>query len=177
MQHVRHLLLTALATAIVIMTGCAYQVQHLTPAEQTAFRSYSKVMTSPHIYTYLAKATPAERDAYLNEIGVQQRFQALEPQDRESVLAGFPRKGMSAEAMLFLWGKPYDEFGYAGHHEYWHYLGSTFELAASGNQYGHLGTIVEVFLVDGRVEWWFETTDSDIEKGGDEDQDFERERR
>jgi hypothetical protein len=89
---------------IVILTGCASPTrgQPLSPAEQAEFAIYRKVMTPAQTRTYLAKATPAERTAYLQESGLAQRFQALDPHDREAVQHGFLRKGMSAEALQFV---------------------------------------------------------------------------
>jgi hypothetical protein len=114
-------------------------------------------MTGAQIWTYLAKGTAAERAAYLEKIGITQRFQALDPQDREAVLAGtVPRKGMRADALRFLWGQPYYSKGLPGYYEYWYYLGPFMELGAHGNVYSKAGVQVEVYLVAGRVDSWIE---------------------
>jgi hypothetical protein len=156
---------------IVVLTGCTYQaaIQQLPPAERATFRVYSKVMTSAQARTYVTKESATARAAYLEKIGITQRFQALNPQDRETILAGFPMKGMSAEALRLLWGRPSYTDTYPGHYEQWYYLGSIFSLAEYGNSLTELGTIVVVDLVNGQVDGWLETTDSDIENGGDED--------
>src|SRR5690349_3288533 len=82
-----------------LLAGCTYNydaaVQQLSPAEQTEFAIYRQVMTGAQTRTYLAKASAAERTAYLSEIGLAQRFQRLDPQDREAVRSGAPRVGMS----------------------------------------------------------------------------------
>ena len=164
MKRMRQFLrFTGVVGAVVVITGCAYDaaVQRLAPAEQAEFRANSKIMTSTQARTYLAKATAAERAAYLKEVGITQRFQRLEPQDREAVLAGFPREGMSAEAMRFLWGEPYYTEGWTGRWEHWFYLGSSLSLADYGNDYSSGGTMVDVYLVDGRVVWWLEFVPSD----------------
>ena len=97
-------------------------------------------MTWAQERAYLAKKTAAERTAYLYEIGLAQRFQALDPLDQETVRYGWPRRGMSAEALLFVWGEPYYTAGDARRSAHWYYLGSSMELAAHGNQYQILGT-------------------------------------
>jgi hypothetical protein len=111
----------------------------------------------------------AERTAYLNQIGIVQRFQALDAQDREVVLTGYaPRKGMSAEALRFLWGAPYARKGQTERYEYWYYLGPLMNLAAHGNVYSKTGVHVEVYVVAGRVDSWIEfapSNDSD-DSGG-----------
>jgi hypothetical protein len=91
---------------IAMLTGCASPAKGrpLSPAEQAEFAIYRKVMTPAQTRTYLAKATAAERTAYLQESGLAQRFQALDPPDREAVQHGFLRKGMSADALRFVWG-------------------------------------------------------------------------
>src|SRR3989441_8815939 len=99
----------------VLLTGCMYNydaaVGQLSPAEQAEFSLYRQVMTGAQTRTYLAKASAAERTAYLSAIGLAQRFQRLDPQDRETVQSGAPRVGMSAEALRFVWGDPADTAG------------------------------------------------------------------
>jgi hypothetical protein len=155
-----------------LLSGCAYQaaVNRLSPDEQAVFRAHSKVMSNRQARTYLAKATPTERAIYLQEIGTAQRFAALNSEDQASVLAGYIRKGMSADAVRFLWGEPAYTAGYTGHYERWIYAGSALDLAESGNHYRDAGTRVEVQLTDGLVDWWFEgVPDSDDDAGEAED--------
>lgn len=144
-------------------TGCASPalVQRLSPPEQVEFFLYRKVMTWAQERAYLAKTTAAERTAYLREIGLTQRFQALDPLDQEAIRAGWPRPGMSADALRFLWGEPYYTAGDAKRYAHWYYLGSSLELAERGNQYRHFGNQVDVYLVDGRVVGWVDYAPSD----------------
>jgi len=160
MRHVRQVLRYAgVMVAMVVLSGCTYEaaVRQLPPPERTAFYTYHKVMTAGQVRGYLAKQTTAERAAYLEAIGVTQRFQALDAQDREAVLASQPpAKGMSADALRFLWGKPAYTKGHTGHYEYWYYLGPFMELAQYGNVYSKAGVQVEVYVVAGRVDSWIE---------------------
>src|SRR5262249_18703346 len=149
----------ALLGLIIALTGCTYAaIQRLSPAEQAEFHLYGKVMTGAQERAYLAKASAAERTAYLREIGLVQRFQALDPLDRDAVLGGVPRVGMSAEALLFLWGDPYYTAGDAQRYAHWYYLGSSLALAVSGNQYRQSSSRVDVYLVDGHVVGWVDYT-------------------
>jgi len=144
-----------LLATIVVGTGCTYAaLQKLSLDEQTEFHTYRKVMTAVQERAYLAKTTAAERTAYLSDIGLVQRFQALDPLDRDAVLGGVPRPGMSAEALQFLWGSPYYTAGEASRYAHWFYLGSSFALAEYGNQYRNFGNRVNVYLVDGHVVGW-----------------------
>ena len=152
--------------SIIPLSGCTYAaIQKLSLDEQAEFHIYQKVMTPSQERTYLAKTTAAERTAYLREIGLVQRFQALDPIDREAVLGGGPRVGMSAEALLFLWGTPYYKSGDASRYAHWYYLGSSFDLASSGNQYTGSGTRVDVYLVAGKVVGWVDYAPSDESPG------------
>src|SRR6266436_179031 len=106
LQHVSHWVGVLLVSSVAC-TGCTYAaLRNLSPDERAEFHTYSKVMTTAQEHTSLAKLTAAERTAYLGAIGLVQRFQALDPLDRDAVLGGVPRQGMSAEVLLFLWGAP-----------------------------------------------------------------------
>ena len=120
---------------IVMLAGCASSTKgrSLSPAERTEFAIYRKVMTPAQTRTYLAKATAAERTAYLHESGLAQRFQALDPYDREAVQHGFLRKGMSADALRFVWGEPATMQGEVRRAAQWHYVGALHALTAYGN--------------------------------------------
>jgi hypothetical protein len=154
---------------LAVLTGCAYDqaVNRLSPEERNAFQAYRKVMHGLQARTYLSKPSASERSAYLREIGIQQRFAALEPQDRESVLNGFIRKGMSAEALHFLWGTPQHTSGSAGEWEYWLYRGYASDLWEDGNQYSEASSQVRVYLVDNQVEWWSQEIPESHDDSGD----------
>jgi hypothetical protein len=158
----------ALLGAIVVLTSCTYDaaIRHLSPAEQSELYTYRNVMTGAQEHTYLAKATAAERTAYLSEIGLVQRFQALDPLDRETVKGGLPRVGMSAEALLFVWGEPYYTNGDARRYAHWYYLGSSFGRGNSDYFYRGFGNRVDVYLVAGKVVGWVDVAPSIEENQG-----------
>jgi hypothetical protein len=162
-----------IVSVLMVLVGCAQQaaIRRLPPTEQQEFRAYRKVMTAKQVRTYLARETTTARAAYLDEIGVTDRFQALTEQDRESVLAGYIRKGMSAEALHFLWGDPYYTKGRPGHYEHWFYLGSSLALAETGNQRYNFGSQVRVTMVNGQVDDWLDFIpshdDDDSDSKGD----------
>ena len=154
---------------IVALTGCAYDaaVGQMSLAEQAEFHIYKKVMTSAQARAYLAKASAAERTAYLREVGLAQRFEALDPLDRAAVQSGFPRVGMSAEALRFVWGEPYYTEGDVRRSAHWHYLGSSLALGASGNQYSNFGNRVDVYIVAGKIMGWVDYAPSTQEQDND----------
>src|SRR6266704_1698731 len=152
------ILWTSVLTGIMIaLTGCTYNydaaVLQLSPAEQAEFSTYRQVMTAAQTRTYLAKASAAERTAYLSEIGLAQRFQRLDPLDREAVQSGAPRVGMSAEALRFVWGEPADTAGDARYYARWHYFGSSLGRSTHYHPW-ETSNRVEVYLAKGKVLGW-----------------------
>jgi hypothetical protein len=143
-----------------LLRGCIYNydaaVERLSPAEQTEFSIYRYIMTGAQTRTYLTKATAAERTAYLSQIGLVQRFQRLDPTDRDTVLSGSPRVGMSAEALLFVWGEPVDWAGDAQRSSRWHYMGSSLWRTPNYHPW-EASNRVEVYLVNGKVMGWVDT--------------------
>ncbi len=154
---------------LVVLIGCTYDaaIQRLSLAEQTEFYTYRQVMTPAQVRTYLAKGTAAERTAYLSQVGLAQRFQALDPVDRNTVLNGMPRTGMSAEALRFIWGDPAYTAGNARRYAHWHYLGSSFSRGTYGNPSWGFGNRVDVYLVDGKVVGWVDEVPSDPGDSGE----------
>jgi hypothetical protein len=159
---------TALGLVLLVgLTACSYDaaLRRLSPAEQSEWSLYRHRMTGVQAWTYLAKASAAERTAYLRAIGLPQRFAALDPLDQQAVRNGWPRVGISAEALLFVWGEPEYTEGDAQRSAHWHYLGSSLALGASGNQSTNFGSRVDVYLTDGKVVGWVDGARPDDEKG------------
>ena len=149
--------------SIMTLSGCTSAAMHLLALdEQAEFHRYQKVMTPSQERDDLPKATAAERTAYRSEIGLAQRFQALDPLDREAVLRGLPRVGMRAEAFLFLWGSPYSTAGDASRYAHWSSLGASLGLADDGHQDYTSGHRVDVSLVAGQVTGGVDAIPSDI---------------
>jgi hypothetical protein len=172
MRYGRQLLgwVGVLLGTLMVLTGCTYNydatVRQLSLPEQAEFHTYRKIMTASQTRTYLAKTSAAERTAYLQEIGLVQRFQRLDPSDRETVQSGFPRVGMSAEALRFVWGEPEYTEGDARRYAHWYYLGSSLTLGEYGNRYINSGgSRVDVYLVNGKVEGWVDGPRTNDEKG------------
>lgn len=157
MNQVRRFLrYSGLVSAIVVLTSYVPGATHpgLGPPEETEFHTYIQVMTPGQGRTYLAKANATERTAYLRTLGLVQRFEALDSLDRETVQVGkYPRVGMSAAALRFLWGEPLYTTGDPTQSAHWYYMGSSFSLADRGNDYGG-GMLTDVYFADGRVAGW-----------------------
>jgi hypothetical protein len=145
-----------LLIALVGLTACTYDaaIRQLSPAEQSELSLYHQRMTWWQERTYLTKASATERTAYLRQLGFVQRFEALDPLDQQAVRSGWPRVGMRAEALLFVWGEPYDRDGEARRSAHWHYLGSSFGRGHSHASLGGFGHRVDVYLADGKLVGW-----------------------
>ena len=150
-----------LLVALLGLTACTYDaaLRQLSPSEQAEFALWQE-------HTYLAKASAAARTAYLRELGLVQRFQALAPVDQEAVRSGWPRVGMSAEALRFVWGEPYDTAGDARRSAHWHYLGSSLGRHPAGNPRWGFGNRVDVYLEAGKVVGWVDAVLSTSANGG-----------
>lgn len=162
--------LGVLLGTLMMLTGCTLNydaaLRQMSLPEQSEFHTYRKVMSASQTRTYLAKTSAAERTAYLQQIGLVQRFQSLDPHDRDTVQSGFPRVGMGAEALLFVWGEPEYRDGDARRSAHWFYLGSSLALGAYGNRYGTSGgSQVDVYLVDGKVRGWVDGPLTNDDKG------------
>ena len=157
-MRVRHRIGELLSVTLIIFAGCTGQhsYQHLPTTEQELYRAYSQVMTPAQSKTYLSLSTVAEREAFARDIGVAQKLDALSPEERQAVLYGDVFKGMSGQALRFVWGDPCREEGPPAHRK-WYYHGPVFSLPQAGwNCSGDVDTITEVQLVNGKVEWWAE---------------------
>jgi hypothetical protein len=154
--------------SMVMLAGCTYDaaIQRLSPAEQAEFSTYRYVMTTGQIHTYVAQPTAAARTAYLHELGLVQRFQALDPLDQAAIQSGAPRVGMSADALRFLWGEPYNTAGDARRYAHGYYLGSSFNRSSSGYHPWDFGTRVDVYLVAGKVVGWVDVPQGAIGMSG-----------
>jgi hypothetical protein len=156
---------TGLLGILLVLTSCTATydtaLRALLPAEQAEFSTYRQVMTGAQARTYLAKASAAERTAYLSAFGVVQRWQRLDPLDREAVQSGAPRVGMSADALRFVWGDPAATAGDARQYARWHYLGSSLGRSQQYHPWD-FGNRVEVYLAKGKVVGWVDTVPEDF---------------
>ena len=156
-MRLAHHLCSMIIMAMVLLTACStYDFQHLPTVEHELYRAYSQVMSSSQRRTFLALSTTAEREAFAKEIGVAQRFDALSSEERQAVLYGQAFRGMSGDALRFVWGAPCREQGPAAH-QTWFYHGPVFSLPGPGwNCSRSPDRITEVQLVNEKVQEWIE---------------------
>ena len=154
----------ALLGLLLGLAGCTSDaaLQRLSPAEQAALALYRPVMTPGQVHTYVGQPTAAARTAYLQDLGLVQRFQALAPFDQEAIRSGAPRVGMSADALRFLWGEPSYTAGDARRYAHWYYLGSSVIRSSSGYHPWDFNNRVDVYLVGGKIVGWVDVPTSRI---------------
>lgn len=58
---------------------------------------------------YLKKKTREERDTYLQEAGLWDKFYKYEERIREKIVAGEVQTGWTLDMLQMAWGKPYDQ--------------------------------------------------------------------
>src|SRR6266853_927678 len=100
-------------------------------------------MTAAQARTYLAKARAAERTASLSAMGRAQRWQQLDPLDREAVQSGAPPSGDECRRAPVCGGDPAETVGDARHSTRWHSLGSSLGRSKSAHPWD-FGNRVEV---------------------------------
>lgn len=100
----RWLLLAAL------LTGCGYKknVKNLTDSEFDHYYALRVFMSEDQVKTYLKKETADERNAYLKEIGLWDRFYKYSDREREQIVRGDVAVGWTQDKVLMSWGDPYE---------------------------------------------------------------------
>ena len=93
MRNLQRRWVGVLVGSVMTLSGCTYAaIQRLSLEERAEFHIYQKVMTPSQERAYLAKATAAERTAYLSEIGLIQRLQRVFPAhfgERRTISVGY----------------------------------------------------------------------------------------
>ena len=117
--------LALLLAAALLATGCwERKVKHLTSAEFDHYYALKPFMEEDQRKVYLKKKTEDERNAYLQELGLWERFYSLSPHEREQVLTGKVELGWTKQMVLMAWGPPWDNAKLIGSNTYnaWRYV-------------------------------------------------------
>lgn len=98
------LLLTSLTA------GCwQNKVKNLSATEFDHYYALRPFMDEDQRKTYLKYKTEEERNAYLQELGLWDRFYKYGPEDRDAIVAGDVQVGWTKDMVLMAWGAPYDK--------------------------------------------------------------------
>jgi len=102
--------LLLLVFSVALSSGCGYKhnVKNLSDAEFDHYYALRVFMDDDQIKTYLKKKTEDERDAYLKELGLWDRFYSETPKTREDIVRGNVQIGWTQDMVLMSWGHPYE---------------------------------------------------------------------
>ena len=92
------------------VSGCSYErrVKHLEDAEFSHYGALKVWMTEEERKAYLKLKSEANRNAYLVELGLWNRFYDLPAALQQAVILGEVEVGWTKEMVLMSWGRPHD---------------------------------------------------------------------
>lgn len=99
----RWLILAALPFAI----ACGPKTKNLSDAEFDHYYALRVYMEDEQIDTYLKMKTQDERDAYLKQLGLWDRFYKYSAPTREEIVRGDVEVGWTQDMLMMSWGHPY----------------------------------------------------------------------
>ena len=91
-------------------SGCwEKRVKHLSATEFDHYYALRPFMSEDQRKVYLKMQTEEERNGYLQELGLWDRFYKYSPEQREAIVAGDVQVGWTKDMALMAWGAPYDK--------------------------------------------------------------------
>lgn len=92
------------------MMGCGYErhQKRLNDQEFSHWYALRVYMTEDQKKTYLKLKTTEERDAFLKENQLWNRFYKYDPEIREAIVSGDVQEGWTRDMLEMAWGAPYD---------------------------------------------------------------------
>jgi hypothetical protein len=101
-------LLFGLVMMGVVGCGTAAKVKRLSAVEKDHYYALRVWMDDAQEKTYLKKKTQVERDAFLKEAGLWDRFYKYSPEERQAILEGDVKVGFKIDQVFMAWGEPHD---------------------------------------------------------------------
>ena len=94
---------------LAMLAGCwGKKVKNLSNTEFNHYYALRVYMDDDQRKTYLKLKTEEERNAYLQELELWDRFYDYEPHIRELIIAGEVQSGWTKDMLYMAWGSPYD---------------------------------------------------------------------
>lgn len=96
--------------SILSFMGCGYErfQKRLDNQEFDHWYALRVYMTENQRKTYLKFKTRDERDAYLKELGLWDRFYSYSDEERQEIVAGEVKRGWTKDKVEMAWGAPHD---------------------------------------------------------------------
>lgn len=90
--------------------GCSYtrHIKNLSNVEFDHYYALRVYMSEDQKKVYLKLKTEEERNAYLQEAGLWDRFYSYSDPEREEIIAGDVVVGWTKDKLYMAWGAPYD---------------------------------------------------------------------
>ncbi len=111
-----HTLLLALALSLSAQAGWQNKVKKLTDTEFDHYYALRAYMNDDQKKSYLKLKTEEERDQYLKDLGLWDRFYQYDPDTRQQILDGKVEVGWTKDMIEMAWGVPFDKRRLAGRH-------------------------------------------------------------
>lgn len=95
---------------VALLMGCSYKnkVKNLSDAEFDHYYALRVYMEEEQVKHYLKLKTEEERNAYLKELGLWDRFYKYNERQRAAIVAGDVAVGWTADMVRLSWGNPFD---------------------------------------------------------------------
>lgn len=100
-----------MVAGLVVVAGCSVErkVKKFDDAELAHYSALRTYMSEEDRVTYLKLKTPEERDQWLKDQGLWDRFYQYEEHIRKAIAEGAVQTGWSKDMVLMSWGAPYDK--------------------------------------------------------------------
>lgn len=94
--------------------GWKNRVKHLGDDEFEHYYALRAYMTEEQKKTFLKMKTQEERDAFLKQLGLWERFYQYDEAEREEIVSGKVGQGWTKDKLEMAWGVPFDKRKLAG---------------------------------------------------------------
>ena len=99
-----------------LAAGCSWErkVKRLSDTEYDHYYALRPFMSDDQRKAYLTTKEEADRNVYLQELGLWDMFYSLSEAERDEILSGEVSIGWTKQKVLMAWGRPYDKRKLAG---------------------------------------------------------------
>lgn len=103
--------IVTLLTAALLVPAVAFggKFEKLEPEEQQHFRALEVFMDKDDVKAFFKLKERSERDAYLKELGLWDRFYAYPAEERAMIVASDVRLGFTRDQLYMAWAAPFSK--------------------------------------------------------------------
>lgn len=111
-----HALFLALTLSLSAQAGWQNRVKKLSDTEFDHYYALRAYLNEDQKKTYLKMKTEEERDQFLKDLGLWDRFYQYDDEKRAEIIAGKVQIGWTKDMLEMAWGAPFDKRRLAGRH-------------------------------------------------------------